>query len=174
MREKLAVAALAVILVLVNWSIAGKERHLADGQIVYLELAPVDPRSLMQGDYMALQFQLANEIHDALPKDPDAVDWRHAIDASDGFAVVAVDHRSVGTFQRIDDGRPLAGNEVRMHYRVRAGRVKLATNAWFFQEGHAEIYQPARFGQFRVDERGELLLAGMYDGELGRLGQPPE
>ncbi|XOT97907.1 GDYXXLXY domain-containing protein, partial [Alcaligenes pakistanensis] len=29
------------------------------GQTVLLELAPVDPRSLMQGDYMSLNFALS-------------------------------------------------------------------------------------------------------------------
>jgi len=35
--------------------------HQARRQVVYLELAPVDPRSLIQGDYMALRFALARE-----------------------------------------------------------------------------------------------------------------
>ena len=62
MRNKVAIIAGLIVLILVNWSIAGKERHLKEGRIVYLELAPVDPRSLMQGDYMALNFKLANEL----------------------------------------------------------------------------------------------------------------
>ncbi|CAG0878818.1 unnamed protein product [Cyprideis torosa] len=57
----IALATLAIILAVVNWSIVGKEKHLADGRKIYLELAPVDPRSLMQGDYMALRFRLADE-----------------------------------------------------------------------------------------------------------------
>ena len=39
-----------------NWSIAAKERLLVSGSTVYLELALVDPRSLMRGDYMALNY----------------------------------------------------------------------------------------------------------------------
>jgi uncharacterized membrane-anchored protein len=57
-----------------------------------------------------------------------------------------------------------------MRYRVRNGAVKFATNAFFFQEGHAKHYEPARYGQFRVDSSGELLLVAMYDKELNRLG----
>ena len=41
------VLATVVMLVVVNGSIWQKERHLAEGEIVYLELAPVDPRSLI-------------------------------------------------------------------------------------------------------------------------------
>ncbi|MFX7329222.1 GDYXXLXY domain-containing protein, partial [Acinetobacter baumannii] len=35
---------------------AQKEMLLKEGQLVLLPLAPVDPRSLMQGDYMALRY----------------------------------------------------------------------------------------------------------------------
>ena len=37
------------------------ERYIADGQPVFVELAPVDPRSLMQGDYMQLNFRLPGD-----------------------------------------------------------------------------------------------------------------
>ena len=68
MHKKIAIGSLIIILALVNWTIAGKEKHLAEGKTVYLELAPVDPRSLMQGDHMALRFSLANEVYKFLPK----------------------------------------------------------------------------------------------------------
>lgn len=51
LRGMLGVLAGIAILALVNASILDKEKLLSEGQVVYLELAPVDPRSLMQGDY---------------------------------------------------------------------------------------------------------------------------
>ena len=65
-RWVVLLATLAV-LVVVNSAIWQKERHIAEGEVVYLELAPVDPRSLMQGDYMALNFELSNDIQRTLP-----------------------------------------------------------------------------------------------------------
>src|SRR6185436_18060197 len=47
----LIVAGLVLVLGAVNWSIWGKERIKASGAVVYLDLAPLDPRSIMQGDY---------------------------------------------------------------------------------------------------------------------------
>ena len=38
---------------IVGWAIWQNEDILAHGRSVRLELAPVDPRSLLQGDYMA-------------------------------------------------------------------------------------------------------------------------
>ncbi|MCW8932293.1 MAG: GDYXXLXY domain-containing protein [Gammaproteobacteria bacterium] len=170
MDSKIALAALILILVLVNWSIAGKEKHLAEGSIVYLELAPVDPRSLIQGDYMALRFRDANKIYSALPKkDKQGRRWRSDVDASDGYAVFKLDEKGIGSFKSIYDEQTLAEDEILMRYRVRNGKIKLASNAFFFQEGLAEIYQPARYGQFRVDSHGELLLVAMCDKELKLL-----
>ena len=53
-RVAIALAGLALILALTNWDIAQKRKVIADGRVLLLELRPVDPRSLFQGDYMAL------------------------------------------------------------------------------------------------------------------------
>lgn len=169
MRKVIALVSLVIILALVNGSIVGKEKHLAEGRVVYLELTPVDPRALMQGDYMALRFALSSEVYKALPKLPGG----RKADAADGHAVVALDERKVGAFRRLADDQPLTRNEILMRYRVRNGAVKFATNAFFFQEGQGQSYQPARFGQFRVDAGGELLLAAMYDEHLKKLAPVP-
>src|SRR5690606_24345673 len=49
-------AGLAIVLLVVNTGIYQREQILQQGQTAVLALAPVDPRSLMQGDYMALRF----------------------------------------------------------------------------------------------------------------------
>jgi len=169
MRNVIAVIGLVIALGAVNWSIVGKEKHLAEGEVVYLELAPVDPRSLMQGDYMALRFYVADKVYEALPKKEEEPVWWASVDAPDGKVVVALDERKIGRFVRIDDGAVLLANELRMVYRVRRGRVKFATNAFFFEEGTGSIYEPALYGQFRVDDEGELLLIAMYDKDLNQL-----
>ena len=61
LRAALALS-IALVLGLAAWSVLGFETLLRQGRTVYLELAPVDPRSLMQGDYMALSYQLEREI----------------------------------------------------------------------------------------------------------------
>lgn len=169
MDNKIALAALVIVLSLVNWSIFNKQQHLNNGKVVYLQLAPLDPRSLMQGDYMALRFQLAAEVSRALPKTKTVKHRPQIIDASDGHVVVALDNKKVASFKAIYKNQPLAENEMLLQYRVRNGQVKFATNAFFFQEGRANALQPARFGQFRVNNKGELLLAAMYNSEMEKL-----
>ncbi|MET0351671.1 MAG: GDYXXLXY domain-containing protein, partial [Rhizobacter sp.] len=50
--------ATVLALAVANVGIARKEALIAHGRTVLVELAPVDPRSLMQGDYMRLNFRL--------------------------------------------------------------------------------------------------------------------
>ena len=160
MRSVIALVACVASLGLVNYSIFAKERLLAAGTVVMLELAPVDPRSLMQGDYMALRFRMAN---DALPA------IKGSASVSDGRIVALLDERSIAAFRRLEDGATLAGREVLLRYRVRNGELKFATNAFFFQEGTAKRYEGARYGEFRVAPDGELLLTGLRGAELQLL-----
>lgn len=159
MRKQIAIISGILALILINISIAGKERLLAEGRLVYLELAPVDPRSLMQGDYMALNYQIANAIRGS-----------GAPNNRDGYVIVTLDARAIATYQKLADGTPLAADQLALQYRLREGRVKFATDAYFFQEGQAQIYAPARYGAFRVAEDGDMLLVSLHDQNLTRLG----
>lgn len=168
MRSIIAILACVAVLALVNWSIFDKQHLLENGKVVYLQLAPVDPRSLMQGDYMALSFRVANDARSQVRRSqPGESD---EFQSADGRIVVAVDQRSVATFRRVDDGQALLGaNEIRLRYRLREGQLKFATNAFFFQEGTAARYEVARYGEFRVAPQGDLLLTGLRDEALQPL-----
>jgi uncharacterized membrane-anchored protein len=160
MRRAIALIAGLAILGLANWTVAEREALLAEGRVVLLELAPVDPRSLLQGDYMALRFKL---VDDAFGRGPIA-------EVADGRLVVRLDGHGVGVYARLDDGRPPAPGEALLRYRIREGQVKLATNAFFFQEGHGGYYAAARYGELRVSPSGDLLLTHLIGEDYERLG----
>jgi len=149
-RKAVVVLAALLILGIVNWSIASREAMLATGRVVLLELAPVDPRSLMQGDYMALNYRIANL----------AFGSARGAHPADGYLIVGADADGVAAFRRFDDGAPLAPDEVRLRYRWRDG-PKFATNAFFFEEGTATRYARARYGEFRVSDDGDMILTGL-------------
>jgi uncharacterized membrane-anchored protein len=148
--RRLLVVAVVLILGVVNWSIVAKERIKTHGERIFLALAPVDPRSLMQGDYMALRFDIADRI--------DA--------QASGSAPLLVDANGVATLNPDPNASGL-----RIRYRVRSGRVWLGTNAYFFEEGTAERFVGARYGEFRIDRAsGEAVLVGLRDAELKEMG----
>jgi hypothetical protein len=59
--------------------------------------------------------------------------------------------------------------DLRIRYRLRNGQVWLGTNAYFFEEGKADRYQGARYGEFRIDrDSGEAVLVALADENLKR------
>ena len=91
-------------------------------------------------------------------------------DRSDGHVVVAVDRNRVAHFRRLADGRPLAPGETALRYRIRGGRPRFATDAFFFEEGQADAYAAAQYGEFRVGPDGDMILTALRDSNLRRLG----
>lgn len=159
LRRAIVLAGLIAILAIVNWQIVGKERVLRDGAPLLIALAPVDPRSLIQGDYMRLDYAIARQI-------AYQADWPR-----DGQIVVMPDADGVAQFvRRHAPGEPLAPGERLLRYRRRAGRIRIGTDAFFFQEGHADRYTGARYGDLRVDAAGEALLVGLRDAARQPLG----
>lgn len=147
----LALTILAVLAV-VNGQILGKERILRKGETVLLELAPRDPRSLLQGDYMALRYRMAADVAAAA-----------GLGSLDGRAVVELDPRGRASFVRLDDGQPLLDGQRLLVFRKRGEAVRLASDAFFFEEGRGGVYASARYGELKVARDGEAVLVGLRD-----------
>jgi len=149
---------LALILVVVNGLALHKELLLREGARLFLELAPVDPRSLIQGDYMRLNYALSRDLQEP------ARAWPR-----DGRLVVRTDRRGVAVFVRRDQGEPLQEGERFLRYRIRGGRLQLGAESFLFQEGQARVYSQARFAEFRVNPEGVPVLVGLRDEALQPL-----
>ncbi len=146
-----------VVLAVANFAIWQKEDLIANGRPVYLELAPVDPRSLMQGDFMRLNFRM-----------PAAVEGRldGLLSATRPRVVASLDGRGVATVQRLEDGRPLGADEILIELTPKGGRWIFVSDAWFFAEGEAKRWEPAEYGEFRVGDDGRALLVGLVGDDL--------
>jgi uncharacterized membrane-anchored protein len=156
----IALTALAT-LAAANVAIWQKEDLIAQGQPVFVELAPVDPRSLMQGDFMRLNFRLPVDTQGELEQ---------LLTRKRPHAVARRDARGVATLLRIDaGGTALAADELRIELTPKNGRWILVTDAWFFKEGDGERWSRARYGEFRVAADGRALLVGMADADLRRI-----
>ncbi|CAM3439746.1 GDYXXLXY domain-containing protein [Corallococcus sp. ZKHCc1 1396] len=152
---------LALVLVATAALVVQKETVLARGRPVLLRLAPVDPRSLIQGDYMVLDYAISQT-------------WREGREApqADGNVVLRLDEHGVGQFVRYETpGTALAPDEVRLRFRIRNSRMRLGAEAFFFQEGHAERYENARYGELRVTDSGASVLVGLRDDSYQPLGK---
>lgn len=143
---------LALLLVYFNQSIVKKEELLKDGQLVLLELAPVDPRSLMQGDYMRLRYKISEELHS------ENIQKR-------GYCVVRLDSSGVANRIRFQkDLTPLNEGEFFIEYTSpNQWNVNIGAESYFFQEGQAEKYENAKYGGVKIDKNGNSILIGLYD-----------
>ena len=157
LRTILVWATLVLALGTVNWLAFGREQVLANGQIMYLALSPVDPRSLLQGDYMDLRYELARDLQTSnLP--------------TAGLVVVRVNEQYIATFARVyQQDMALANGEHLLHYRVRSGEVRIGAESFSFQEGEADRYQNARYAELRVAPDGTTVLVGLRDDRLEKL-----
>lgn len=143
---------LLVILAIFNKSIFDKEELNRSGDLILLELAPIDPRSLIQGDYMMLNYAISIEVRsDSIPKR--------------GYCVVQLTENKVAEKLRLQTGRePLNENEYLIEYTNNAWRgINIGAESYFFQEGEGAKYEKAKYGGVKVDASGNSLLVGLYD-----------
>jgi uncharacterized membrane-anchored protein len=148
-----------------NYDVMKKEQVISGGQKIYIPLAPRDPRSLMQGDYMALNFDLPRVIRDTLDSEDQERQKQSAT------VVAALDARGVATVLREASGagEQLAKEEILLPLMRKSGDWTLVTDAFFFPEGKGEPFKQAKFGEFRVLADGRALLVGLADEKLKPL-----
>ena len=148
---------LLIVLILFNRSIVKKEIILSDGQLVLLELAPVDPRSLIQGDYMDLRYAIARER-----KSQD--------DSKRGYVVVTLDDKGIAKRVRLQPNTtPKNDGEYLINYTYGSWRMHIGAESFFFQEGEGEKYEHAKYGGLKIDDKGNSLLFGLYDENLSLI-----
>jgi uncharacterized membrane-anchored protein len=146
-----------LLLLYFNFAILKKEQILDQGKLIFLELAPVDPRSLMQGDYMALRYKISNN------EDFTKIDKR-------GYCVVTLSTQGIAEKVRLQpDKFPLKPDEHLINCAVNQYRLNIGAESFFFQEGHANRYEKAKYGAVKIDGNGNSLLVGLYDEQLKEL-----
>ncbi len=157
----LIAAGAALALGAANYDVAKKERVISGGQKIYISLAPRDPRSIMQGDYMALNFGFPREIENQL----DALNTDRSTKQAN--VVAKLDARGVAQVLRLAaDNETLASGEILLPLMHKNQRWVLVTDAFFFPEGQGVPFKQARFGEFRVLSDGRALLVGLADESL--------
>lgn len=151
----LAVAVFAAL----GWNVWRSEALIAAGDEVLLALAPVDPRSLMQGDYMRLRFDIERTSTD--------------LSGAERTIVLALDTARIGRFARhASEGAPGPGEIAFQVARARGGGLSIEPHSFLFQEGTADAYAKAKYGIFRVAPDGRHLLVGLADENARRI-EPP-
>ncbi len=146
------ITGLIVLLVYFNWSVFQKEQVLKNGTFVLMKLAPVDPRSLIQGDYMDLRYENANFGEDEEIQ-------------SEGLMVLQLDSNHIGTrLIRQENFSSYLPETISIKYKkAKYGPVHIGAESYFFEEGQADLFSKARYGGLMVDQSGNAILIGLYN-----------
>lgn len=159
MKKYLSLIIGLCLLLGLNYDIWNKEKILKQGQTVYLELAPVDPRSLMQGDYMRLAFAIERSINKETVKEQ----------AKTGRIVIIPNDQGIGQFESFYNGQSLNPNQKTVNYsktRRWNNSISIQPNSFFFQEGHRPLYEQAKYGVFKYQGPHTYLLHALADKDL--------
>mgnify|MGYP003084185361 CR=1 FL=1 len=175
----------------VNYKVQQFEDVLATGKPVVLKIAPVDPRSLMQGDYMVLNYAILSEIqqNQFLSESNESLESNESIDAGEANETIGIDESSpsgkkayilvhldknhVATFCEEQSEIPTdfkhCTPNVYLPIRYNGSWLpKLPSQDYFFAEGKGEYYAQAEYAEYRFKD-GILLLARLLDKDLKGL-----
>ncbi|MNT50163.1 hypothetical protein D3C72_1870670 [compost metagenome] len=82
-----------------------------------------------------------------------------------GYIVVKVNEKSIAKGVRVQQHTtPLNNDEFLINYtKSNINNLNIGAESFFFQEGHAQRYESAKFGGIKVDNKGNSLLIGLYN-----------
>ena len=175
----------------VNYKVQQFEDVLATGKPIVLKIAPVDPRSLMQGDYMVLNYTILSEFQQSqvLPESNEPLESNEPIETVESNEITGIDESSpsekkayilvhldknhVATFCEEQSEIPTdfkhCTPNVYLPIRYKGGWLpKLPSQDYFFAEGKGEYYAQAEYAEYRFKD-GILLLARLLDKDLKGL-----
>lgn len=157
--NRLLIAVLVLLqIAAMSIQIGKSEWLLSHGQLIKLQLEPLDPRSLIQGDYVRLRYTISEPpISDTNKGD---------VASKQKISVVLAPNTAKGVyeFSRIyTKGENLAPGEVRMN-GTRKGYegIEYGIETYFIPEGTGRKYeQNAKFAEVKVSASGDAILENL-------------
>lgn len=157
MRKFIPMIIACITVMLLGALIVRHETQLAAGTPMYAKLAPVDPRSLIQGDYMQLGYALVgiNDVDAETVEDHEHGKRRQAwVMLDDANRIVSADWQASNTHSS-----PLM---LTFHH----WQWHPATDSFLFAEGLGECYGEARYAKLSVADDGQAMLVDLVDENL--------
>lgn len=157
LRRSPALIAIVVVLQLgyVGYHAAVSEILLSSGTPIKLAIVPLDPRSILQGDYVALQYNIS------VP--PDHITQELERRPSNSRIKVVLQQGAGGVYnldRLYKKGEPLADKEIIINGSTSGWRnIQYGIESYFVPEGTGlETEQNARFAYVMVGTKGDAIL----------------
>lgn len=145
----------------INGAVWYFERSLTTGETLFLRLQPVDPRSLMQGDYIQLQYEIVQQLnHHIKPT------------VTNDFIIIKRDQQQIASWSMVGDPTHLADDERFFKVKYRQGNWYIEPDTLFFPEGERDEFTKAQYAEVCIQPSGDYRLIGVRDAQLRPIGQP--
>jgi uncharacterized membrane-anchored protein len=155
MRNTIFFVTTALIFSVLGALIWQRELNRRYGKVVYLRLAPVDPRSLMQGDYMVIRYRVLDEA------------WRAKCHEKGKAMILGLDQKKQGRFMRCaKQDEVVEGDSLLLSFQTYPMEIKIGAESFFFQEGRGKTYEKAVYGKLIVNPQGKAMLLDLVDEKL--------
>ena len=156
MRKIFILVVAMLIITAINFKIYQTEHFIKYGKSVYFKLAPVDPRSLMQGDYMALRYDIERGLYSSNIKGKTKI-------------LLTLDKKRVAKIKSLSDTAKLGKDEFLVSLNKKPYRVELKlAHRYYFQEGKSKKYEKAVYGKFKTDS-SKMILVNLVDKDFKDL-----
>ena len=132
---------------------------LQHSKSIFIELKPVDPRSILQGDYMALAYELNLQSLKALAGSESEALNQVIFNHSSVPAKVVLDSQNRVVRTILDTNNSFAGQSLILkNPENHLQALYPASRSFLFAEGLAQCYQKAKYAEFKVNPEGEAIL----------------
>ena len=154
MRGRIFLALTFIIIAILCFAVYQKEDIIKNGDEFYISLEPVDPRSILQGDYMILHYNYnSGKSMSWDTDDSDDMDYK--------YAILYLSSNGVVSGYTLTNDEVAADNQVLLKVQQQKP-LKFVANTFFFQKGKAELFDDAKFARFKY-KKGESILISLHD-----------
>ncbi len=154
-RLKIFLLSSVILFAVINTMIYQNESQLQQSREILLPLAPVDPRSLLQGDYMVFNYVLTNDLNNYYIK--------HKLKRpSVGYVVVTTDNKNIASFVKVYAGENLTNHQFKIKFFFRK-LFSFGIENYFFEEGKAGHFAKARYAVVKITPSGKAILIALKD-----------
>ena len=159
-KKMLLIANIVILFIVTAFSAIKEENYKKLDSYFYLELAPVDPRSLLQGDYMILNYDITDKVRDFIHnnrtyiyggEDENEVDEikeaRKLAHSKKAYVAIRLDENKVARYVKITKEKTDEKDLLFIAYKTDGFNVDINANSYFFQEGTGDKYQNAVYSK---------------------------
>jgi len=159
-KKILLIVNVVILFVITGFSVTKEESYKKLDSYFYLELAPVDPRSLLQGDYMTLNYDITDKARDFIYDNRTYIydgeneneveeirELRKLADAKRAYIAVRLDKNRVARYVKITKEKADEKDLLFIAYKTDGFNVDINANSYLFQEGTGDKYQNARYSK---------------------------